>query len=510
MAFNKETSNDLDDVKLAAHHEDIADIVGLSEEEQVVAKKLVRRIDLLIMPLVILVYLMNYIDRNNYAAARLQGLETDLNLQGNQYQTGLAILFVSYLLTQVPSNLFLNYCGRPSLYLGFFVTAWGLVSVLTSQVKGYGGIVACRFILGLVEAPFFSGALFYLSKWYTQDELTLRMAIFYSGSLISGAFGNLIAAGILNGLAGKRGLAAWQWLYIIEGSITVFIGLIICAILPDFPHTWRLLSEQEKHVANRRMALEAANADTDDGKGMSQLRGLKLAVMDIKTWILAIGYMAMAGAGGFQNFFPTLTDTLGYDHIVSLLLVAPPYVFMTFWTYAHGVIADRCKRPFWYVLHVSRADHDNRVHHLHELHHLWTAILFLLPRHIHLRHEQHHLQLDRLVHPSSSSKRAAAFAIINAVGNSASIWTPYTFTENQAPYYRTAFGISLALQILAALMGVTLRWVLEVENRRLEKLENEDAPLSEADMESLRRTAEIGGIDIAMARAQQRGFRYMI
>lgn len=118
---------------------------------------------------------------------------------------------------QVPSNLLLNYMGRPSLYLGFFVCAWGMVSALTSQVTGYGGIVACRFILGLVEAPFFSGVLFYLSKWYTRKELAFRMSIFYSGSLLSGAFGNLIAAGILSGLAGKRGMSAWQWLYVIEG-----------------------------------------------------------------------------------------------------------------------------------------------------------------------------------------------------------------------------------------------------------------------------------------------------
>jgi len=112
---------------------------------------------------------------------------------------------------QVPSNALLNFSGRPSFYLGFFVTVWGLVSLLTSQVKNYGDIVACRFILGLVEAPFFAGVLFYLSKWYTRSELNLRMSIFYSGSLLSGAFGNLIAAGILKGLAGRNGLAAWQW-----------------------------------------------------------------------------------------------------------------------------------------------------------------------------------------------------------------------------------------------------------------------------------------------------------
>jgi hypothetical protein len=78
---------------------------SLSAEELAIEKKLRKKIDFLIMPLVMLVYLMNYIDRNNYAAARLQGLEDDLNLQGNQYQVGLSILFVGYTLMQVPSNL---------------------------------------------------------------------------------------------------------------------------------------------------------------------------------------------------------------------------------------------------------------------------------------------------------------------------------------------------------------------------------------------------------------------
>jgi len=80
----------------------------------------------------------------------LQGLEQDLKLSDSDYQTGLSVLFIAYILMQVPSNMLLNYVGRPSLYLGFFTCAWGLVSALTSLVKSYGGIVACRFILGLV------------------------------------------------------------------------------------------------------------------------------------------------------------------------------------------------------------------------------------------------------------------------------------------------------------------------------------------------------------------------
>ena len=89
----------------------------------------------------------------------------------SEYSLGLSILFVGYVLAQVPSNLLLNYCGRPSWYIGFFVCAWGLVSLLSSQTTNAGGMIACRFILGLVEAPFFAGVLFYLSKWYKKSEV---------------------------------------------------------------------------------------------------------------------------------------------------------------------------------------------------------------------------------------------------------------------------------------------------------------------------------------------------
>lgn len=142
-----------------------------------------------------------------------------------------------------------------------------------------------------------------------------------------------IAAGILSGLAGELGLSAWQWLYIIEGAITMFIGLIICVVLPDFPDTWARLSPEEKRVANRRLALDAAEADVDLPGGMSQWTGCKLAFKDPKTYLLALAYHGITGASGFQNFFPTLTDTLGYSHIISLLLVAPPYVFMVVYSF---------------------------------------------------------------------------------------------------------------------------------------------------------------------------------
>lgn len=144
----KEIIHDHDVFDHDVSREDAMHFGKLTVEELAIEKKLRRKIDFLIMPLVMLVYLMNYIDRNNYAAARLQGLEEDLNLVGNQYQVGLSILFVGYTLMQVPSNLLLNFSGKPSWFLGFWIIAWGLVSTLTSQVHNYGEIVACRFILG--------------------------------------------------------------------------------------------------------------------------------------------------------------------------------------------------------------------------------------------------------------------------------------------------------------------------------------------------------------------------
>ncbi len=279
---------------------------------------------------------------------------------------------------QVPSNMLLNYMTRPSLYLSLWIIVWGLVSASTSQVKTYGGIVACRFILGFVgkdpflpslvtemltflsEAPFFAGVLFYLSKWYTKKEVALRMSIFYSGSLLSGAFGNLIAAGILSGLS------------------TCFVGLILCFILPDYPHTWHLLSPEMKNVANRRMALDAAEADIDDGTAVNQLEGIKMAFTDPKTYILAFMYMCINASASFQNFFPTLTATLGYDHTTSLLLVAPPYIFMVFYSIAHNFMSDRIGNRFL----VHRLPYPYRYHRLCDFYDcfwVWTTLLLLFP-----------------------------------------------------------------------------------------------------------------------------------
>ncbi|OQE13214.1 hypothetical protein PENFLA_c052G06096 [Penicillium flavigenum] len=495
--------------KMDLSHEEVVHMAELTEEEKVVEKKLRKRIDALIMPLAILVYLMNYIDRNNYAAAKLQGLETDLSLNDTEYQTGLSILFVGYILMQVPSNMLLNYMGRPSLYIGFFVCAWGLVSAVTSQVTGYGGIVACRFILGVVEAPFFCAILFYLSKWYTKRELAFRMSIFYSGSLLSGAFGNLIAAGILNGLRGHRGLSAWQWLYIIEGSITCAIGVVICFVLPDFPETWKLLSPEMRKVAQRRLAIEAGQADVDEGGGKSQFEGFKLAMTDIKTYVFALAYMCITGASGFQNFFPTLVQTLNLDETITLVLVAPPYLFMVVYSLCHSLASDRFEKRFWFFVYPIPITIIGFVIFMKTDGFGPRYFSFFLMVFVFAQNGTIYSWLASSI-PRPPAKRAVAFAFFNSIGNSASIWTPYTYIESEGPHYPTAMGVCIALQVIGGLAALFLYFNLNMLNKRQERMENEEVQLTDKDIRRLQATADIEGIDIAAARRLQKGFRYVL
>lgn len=257
-----------------------------SDERQRLELALVRKIDLRLLPMIILMYIMNYLDRNNIAAARLAGLEDELKLTSTQYLTALSILFVGYILMQIPSNLFLNKIGKPAMYLPTVMIVWGIISGATAGVQSYGGLVAVRFCLGFVEAAYFPGCLFYLSAWYTRKELGFRTAILYSGSLLSGAFSGLISAGITKGLDGAKNLRAWRWLFIIEGAITVVIAAAAFFVLPNFPRTTSWLTDNERQLAVWRLDEDIGEDDWVGSEKQSFFHGMKLAFSDLKTYIL--------------------------------------------------------------------------------------------------------------------------------------------------------------------------------------------------------------------------------
>lgn len=187
---------------------------------------------------------------------------------------------------QLPSNMILTRV-RPSLYLPFWVCIWSCISAATAAANNYTHLIIIRFFLGVAEAPFFPGAFYLLSCWYTRKELALRTAILYTGLVLATAFSGLIAAGIFAGLEGVRGHAAWRWLFIIEGVASFGLGIAALFILPDFPDKlsgsskW-LFSDEEREVAAERMRRDqVAHTEGEHSVWYS----LRLACMDYRMWI---------------------------------------------------------------------------------------------------------------------------------------------------------------------------------------------------------------------------------
>lgn len=264
-----------------ANIENVADLLqGLHidpERRPAVEKSLKRKLDAR-CSIFVLIYIMNYLDRNNIGAARLQGLQKELHLSDTQYATCLSILYVGYILMQVPSNMVINRIKRPSIYISVSMVLWGIVSTLTGNVNNFGQMVGVRFLLGFVEAAFLPGALLILSKWYTRKELTTRNAILFCGNLISNAFSSLVAAGVLGNMEGTLGHSAWRWLFWIEGAVTIAVALVSGFILPDLPTNARGFTEEERIVAQLRILEDVGVADTDEEGGHTAVAGLVLRI----------------------------------------------------------------------------------------------------------------------------------------------------------------------------------------------------------------------------------------
>ncbi|GAA5910880.1 hypothetical protein JCM8208_006676, partial [Rhodotorula glutinis] len=256
-------------------------------------RKLLRKIDFTLLPTLFILLILNYLDRNALASARVQGIEEDLGMTGTNFNTAISILFVGYILGQIPSNAILAR-SRPSIYLSCCVAVWGVVSLCTAFVQTYEQLLAVRVLLGFTESPYFPGALFLLSTWYTKQELAFRTAFLYSGSLLSGAFSGFISAGVQSGLDGKLGMESWRWLFLLEGAITAFVALISVFILPDYPATTKRLSVRERALAVYRMERDAGTKDEDSN---SMPHNLKLALKDYRLYMLAIIIITKTTAG---------------------------------------------------------------------------------------------------------------------------------------------------------------------------------------------------------------------
>jgi len=445
-------------------------IAALSVEERAeLERKLKRKIDFRLLPAVIIMYILNYIDRNNIAAAWIAGLERDLGFTSIEFQTSVSILFVGYLLMQIPSNLFLNKIGKPAIYLPTCMIIWGVISAATAAVKTPGGMYAVRFFLGFIEAAYFPGCLYYLSCWYTRKELGFRTAVLYSGALISGAFSGLIAAGVTYGMDGARGYGAWQWLFIIEGVVTIAIAFACYFVLPNFPRTTTWLTDQERDLAVWRLEEDIGEDDWINSKEQTFWQGAKLAFSDIKTYVLIFCVFGTVASGTVTNFFPSVVKTLGYNNVKTLLLTAPPYVLAVAVTYANAAHADKTGERFWHIAgplsfaiiaYIIAATTLN-------LAARYIAMMLMVPS----VYSAFVVELSWISNtmPRPPAKRAAALAFINAVSNCSSIYASYLYPTSAAPKYTIAMVVNCAMACMAIIAATVLRFMLVRLNKKLDK-----------------------------------------
>jgi MFS family permease len=466
-----------EDVKSSAEgHSDLISrpmpesLINLDADELArLQKKLVRKIDLVILPSIGILYILNYIDRQNLAAAKLQGITDDLNMTTQQFATAISILFVGYLPFQIPSNLLITKIPRPGLYICTAAVIWGGISAATAGVHTYGQLLAVRAILGIAEAVFFPGAIYFLSAWYTKHELGKRFAGLYIAQQVGNAFGGLFAAGIFQ-LDGAHGIAGWRWLFIIEGSATIGLAIICALIMPEYPHNSRMLSQNERDLAVWRIESEAGAAEGNENE--STLKSFGKALTDPKLILLILCNMLSQAQGSIANYFPTIVASLNYSRTISLLLTAPPYVLAGFVYYGIMWYSDKRNTVYpvilvcisiattMYIIPMATSSVGARYFSFMILPFASVGPQILLYKTI-------NLHLARPV-----AKRAAASALVNAIGGTSNIWASYLYYA--PPRFYAAFGTLMGCAILFAGVLTFYRWLVLRENKRLDSGEQEN------------------------------------
>ncbi|PHH77823.1 hypothetical protein CDD80_151 [Ophiocordyceps camponoti-rufipedis] len=300
-------------------------------------RRLVRKLDLHIIPLVMSLYLFSFLDRVNIGNARLYSLEADLGLSPKEFQVAVSILFVTYLALEVPSNLVLK-LFTPRRWLAAIVTAWGLVATLSALVRSYGGLVACRLLLGALEAGLFPGLNVYLTLFYTKRELALRVGYLFVSAAAAGALGGLLAYGIGH-LDGASGLHGWRWILLIEGLPAVVLGIVTAVALPNDARDAYFLDEQDKALMEARKRAEYGACD--DFLKVDMVR----AFTDWKVWAFCLAQLGVdTMLYGFSTFLPTIIDDLnigGWSVAQVQLLTVPCYFLGAAAYMATAVVSDR-------------------------------------------------------------------------------------------------------------------------------------------------------------------------
>ncbi|KAJ4291397.1 hypothetical protein N0V88_005990 [Collariella sp. IMI 366227] len=245
-------------------------------------------------------------------------MQTEIGATPYQFNIALMVFLVAYALFEVPSNILLKKL-RPSRWLAFLMVAWGGITMGLGAVKSFQATAGVRFLLGMFEAGLFPGLVYYCTFWYRNDERSVRMAFILASATLAGAFGGAIAYGIGH-MNGAGGLAAWRWLFIIEGAPSCLSAVLVWFFLPDYPE--EVLTGRMREVAMARLRVEGS-------KSTERSMTWADAKETLTDWRLYGHYVIYFGISvpfsSLSLFSPSIVAGLGYVDLKAQLMTVPPY-----------------------------------------------------------------------------------------------------------------------------------------------------------------------------------------
>ncbi|KAJ5481266.1 hypothetical protein N7475_000078 [Penicillium sp. IBT 31633x] len=373
-------------------------------------------------------------------------------MEGTDFNLATSILFVGYLLMQLSSNLLLTRV-RPSLFLRVDFRLSGSHPVLF-------GAHCDKVLPRICRGAFLSWCRY---ADYTRQELSHRIAWFYSGSSLANAFGGLIGAGVLGNLDGVHGIAGWRWVFIIEGSITVGKSLLAGIFLPNYPASTPWLDEEEQAYAQWRLMHDAGEADE---VGSTSIReALCLVFADKRIYLFILLQHVSLLSQNLQYFFPTIVQTLEYSNIETLLITAPVWI-ATFFGLPAGDM-DFCVVGCVIVTATTN-----------------IGAKFLMPMGA-VSAYQIIIAWVANSFPRPLVKRSAAIAVANMIGNTASIYGSYMWPSSSGPRYIPGGSATAAIELLVALVAIVIRRVHIQMNKWLDESDSfQDSQSNPNELES--------------------------
>ena len=304
----------------------------MGEQDKVFARAAWR-----LIPFMMLLYIVNFIDRVNVGFAALT-MNKDLGFSPAVYGLGAGLFFLGYSLFQVPANLILERLGARR-WIFCVLLAWGALSASNALVSSAGSFYTVRILLGVAEAGFFPGMVLYLTYWFPHAYRARLIAIFMVAIPFANVVGGPLSSTIL-GMDGALGLAGWQWLFLIEGAPACALSFVVLALLPSGPKEARWLTEEEKHYIAARLAAE----DT------SQHKSFLPALLDLRVYALGIVYLGYAtGYYGVQLWLPQIVQAMGFSNFATGFMVALPFLATMAAMVLWGRSSDRTGERIWHT-----------------------------------------------------------------------------------------------------------------------------------------------------------------